>query len=233
MGSLLLARHSITAASAGGRNLGQSADPPLTDAGRVLAERLGQTVRAELQALPLSELRLVSSPARRCLQTMAAIVRALAEQGGIGGREYADPLLERSAGLLELDYGSWEGLSPEECSARDPELRAAWDADPYATRTPGGESGADVAARAFRVLDELEAWLAADRGRCAVVVAHNHVNRLRLCALFSWPMRDYRRRVRQDPAGYSLVTFGAELPIIRRVNAPPGPAGGLVEALPL
>ena len=116
--------------------------------------------------------------------------------------------IEVAAGLLEIDYGDWDGLTAEECRARDPELRAAWEADPYATRCPGGESGADVARRAFAVLAPVEAWLAADRARCAIVVAHNHVNRLRLCALLGWPMREYRIGCRRIPAGYSLVSLG-------------------------
>ena len=79
---------------------------------------------------------------------------------------------------------------------------------PIETRCPNGESGADVARRAFAVLEPLEEWLAGDRQRAAIVVAHNHVNRLRLCALFGWPMREYRDRLSQDPAGYSIVGFG-------------------------
>jgi broad specificity phosphatase PhoE len=128
--------------------------------------------------------------------------------------------VEIEPGLIEIDYGEWDGLTAEECLQHDPELRRAWIADPYHTRCPDGESGEDVARRAFAVFHEVEAWLADDRARCAIVVAHNHVNRLRLCALLAWAMRDYRRRVAQDPAGYSLISYGAGLPGVRRVNAP-------------
>jgi broad specificity phosphatase PhoE len=125
-------------------------------------------------------------------------------------------------GLLEIEYGDWDGLTAAECMRRDPELRARWEADPYETRCPGGESGRDVAERSFAVLQPIEAWLAADRARCAVVIAHNHVNRVRLCALFGWPMREYRARLSQDPAGYNLIGFGTTPPVVRRVNAAPG-----------
>lgn len=212
MGSLVLVRHAITAASAAGRNLGQREDPPLSDAGMQLADRLGAAIAAELSELPHDELRVVTSPALRCRQTAAAIGSAL----GVA----ADGL-EVEPGLLEIDYGSWDGLTADEARERDPELRATWEADPFATRCPDGESGSDVARRAFAVLEPIEAWLAADRARCAVVVAHNHVNRLRLCALFGWPMREYRARLTQDPGGYSLVGFGGEAPVVRRVNAAP------------
>ena len=212
MGSLFLARHSITEASASGRNLGQRTDPPLTDAGLALAARLGRTVAAELAELPHDGIRVLSSPAMRCRQTTSAVADAL----GVD-----DASIEVEPGLIEIDYGAWDGLTADESRARDPELRSAWEADPYATSCPDGESGADVARRSAAVLDPLEAWLASDRARCAVVVAHNHVNRLRLCALFGWPMAEYRARLSQDPAGYSLIGFGGRTPVVRRVNARP------------
>ena len=212
MGSLILVRHSTTAASAAGRNLGRRTDPALAPEGVALAERLGTTLVAELAELPHDELRLLSSPAERCRQTASAIASAM----GLRGER-----IEMAEGLLEIDYGAWDGLTADECRARDPERRAAWEANPYDTRCPGGESGADVALRAFAILEPLEAWLAEDRARCAIVVAHNHVNRLRLCALFGWPMREYRDRLSQDPAGYSLIGLGGDAPVIRRVNAAP------------
>jgi len=212
MGTLVIVRHSTTAASAEGRNLGQRSDPPLAESGVALAERLGATLATELAELPHDEVRLLSSPALRCRQTAAAVA---------AGTGVARERVEIERGLLEIDYGAWDGLTAAECRARDPELRAAWEADPYATRCPEGESGSDVAFRAFAVLEPLETWLSGDRARCAIVVAHNHVNRLRLCALFGWPMREYRDRLAQDPAGYSVIGLGGGEPVIRRVNAAP------------
>jgi broad specificity phosphatase PhoE len=211
MGTLILARHSITEASAAGRNLGQRGDAPLAAEGVALAVRLGDTLRRELDELPHDDLRLLSSPALRCRHTADAVVDAVG-----GGIE-----VEVHAGLLELDYGAWDGLTAGECRARDPERRAAWEADPFTTRCPEGERGQDVLRRVSNVLDPIEAWLAEDRARCAIVIAHNHVNRLRLCALFGWPMREYRDRLSQEPAGYSIVGLGRETPVIRRVNASP------------
>ena len=213
MGSLFLARHAPTDASASGRNLGGGNDAPLSAAGTRLAERLAESIAAELAELPHDEVRLVSSPARRCRSTLAPIATAL----GIG-----PDAIELEPGLLEIDYGAWDGLTAEECLARHPELRSAWLADPFATRCPGGESGADVAARSLPVLRRLTAWATDDRARCAIVMAHNHVNRIVLTDLLGWPMADYRRRLSQDPAGYSLVSFGSGRPVVRRINAPAG-----------
>ena len=211
MGTLILVRHATTEASAGGRNLGQRGDPPLTDAGLALAAQLGTTLLAELAELPHDELRLLSSPARRCRMTVDAVAAAIAPTAAV----------EVEPSLMEIDYGEWDGLTADECRDRDPELRAAWEADPFVTRCPNGESGEDVMRRSSAVLDPLDEWLAAGRARCAIVVAHNHVNRVRLCALLGWPMREYRDRLAQHPAGYSVVGLGAGPPVIRRVNAAP------------
>jgi broad specificity phosphatase PhoE len=211
MGSLILVRHATTAASAAGRNLGQRDDLPLSDAGVDMAERLGRTLAGELAELPHDEMRVISSPALRCRQTASAVGAAL---GVDTARTEIEPR------LIEIDYGDWDGLSAEECRVRDPELRAAWEADPYETRCPDGESGRDVAHRALAALQPIEAWLAADRARCVVAVAHNHVNRVRLCQLLGWPMREYRDRLSQDPGAYNLVTFGSGTPVVRRFNVP-------------
>lgn len=216
MGSVFLARHAPTDASASGRNLGGRNDAPLSAAGERLAGQLARSIAAELAELPHDQVRLVTSPALRCRGTLAPIAAAL----GIG-----PDAIEVEPGLLEIDYGAWDGLTAEECLVRNPDLRAAWLSDPFATRCPGGESGADVAARALPVLGRLTDWALADRARCAVVMAHNHVNRIVLADLLGWPMADYRRRLSQDPAGYSLVSFGADGPVVRRINAPAGPGG--------
>ena len=217
MGSLFLARHATTDASASGRNLGGRNDAPLSAAGERLAGALARAIAAEMAELPQDRVRLVTSPALRCRSTLAPIAEALG----------APPAaVEVEAGLLEIDYGAWDGLTAQECLARDPAVRAAWLADPFATRCPGGESGADVAARALPIVRELAAWTAADRSRSAIVMAHNHVNRIVLTDLLGWPMADYRRRLNQDPAGYNLITFGGDGPVVRRINAPAAPGAG-------
>src|SRR5205823_14943446 len=177
MGHLLLVRHSTTEASASGRNLGQGSDPPLTGEGGQLAGLLGTRIAQELAELPVADLRLVTSPARRCRETLAEVAAAIG----------ADREAEVDERLLEIDYGAWEGLTPDECWARDPELRRAWERDPFVTPAPDGESGRDVAGRAFPAFDALEAWPSEDRARRVLVVGHDPVNRLRPEAVLQVP----------------------------------------------
>jgi probable phosphoglycerate mutase len=212
MGSLILVRHATTQASEEGVNLGQRTDAPLVESGRALAAATGRAVAAELEGLPPADLPALTSSALRCRQTARHVLDGL-------GRPDLEPAVHE--GLLEIDYGAWEGLSAEECRRRDPELRARWEADPFATRTPGGESGGDVAARAFAILAPVEEWLATRREAVALVVSHNHVVRLRLAAALGLPMRDYRRRIQADPGAYSVITFRPDGHAVRRINILP------------
>jgi broad specificity phosphatase PhoE len=218
MGLLFLVRHATTAASAAGRNLGQLTDAGLTPEGRLLADRLGCAIAWELTGVQRSDLRLVTSPAQRCRETADAIARATATSQSTQG-------VTVEPELRELAYGAWEGLTPEECRLRDPGLRAEWEADPYAVRAPGGESGADVAARSAPVLAAVDDWVRDEPGRVAVVVSHNHVIRLRLAWLLGLPPADYRRRLAIEPGSYSLIDMvGGERPpadgaTIRRLGA--------------
>ena len=98
MGHLVLVRHSTTEASAGGRNLGQGSDPPLTAEGRELAALLGKRLAQELVEMPTHDLRLVTSPARRCRETLAEVASALG----------SDREPEVEAGLMEIEYGAFQ-----------------------------------------------------------------------------------------------------------------------------
>lgn len=209
MGSLFLVRHATTEASKAGRNLGQRSDQGLAAEGKRLASHTAAAIHQELAALSDDDVRMVSSPALRCRLTATAIA------AGIGAK------VELDSALQELDYGEWEGLTPEESVARDPALRTRWERNPYLTSTPGGESGRDVARRAFPALDALDEWLTSAGSRAVVVVSHNHVLRLRITALLGLPLRDYRRRVVTDPGAYSIVTHARQGPVVRRINVSP------------
>lgn len=140
---VLLTRHGTTTAG-DGVMLGGQLDVPLSDQGRREAEALA----ARLAGVRIDWI--VSSPMARALETAEVIAR---------GRP-----VEVDERLRELDYGRWEGLDYAEIDARDPGLRARWEADPAATHSPGGECGNDVADRARSFLVSLlESELVAER----------------------------------------------------------------------
>jgi broad specificity phosphatase PhoE len=143
---IVLVRHGQTEWSRDGRHTGRT-DIPLLDEGRRDAEAL----RAPLARRSL--VLVLCSPLSRAGET--------AELAGFGDR------IEREDDLLEWDYGDYEGVTT-------PEIRRARpDWDLWRDGCPGGESPADVAARADRVLAR-----AAEADGDVVLVAHGHILRV-------------------------------------------------------
>ncbi len=123
---LILIRHAL--ALHGGRLAGRrDVDADLTDVkalGRLRDWLAGQDVT-----------RVVSSPARRCVQTALAL---------FPGAEF-----ERDPRLWEQNFGAWEGVPFAEL----PDLGPLSQAELAAHRPPGGESFDDVCARVVPVLE--------------------------------------------------------------------------------
>ncbi len=77
------------------------------------------------------------------------------------------------AGLCEIDFGRWEGLTKPEIQAQEPALYEDWQSGADGFEYPGGELRADFRSR---VSTELEVALAA-RGNTAIGVLHQGVIR--------------------------------------------------------
>jgi broad specificity phosphatase PhoE len=188
--TLVLTRHGSTPRSDPEQHLGQRLDLPLSEAGRRAAQALGERLAG------VSFDRVIASPLRRAVETAHL---AVPERG-----------IATDARLAEMDYGRWEGLTYGEIDAVDADVRRRWEADPAGLACPGGESGADVAARVGSFLDELVAWAAGDAGeRRVLAVAHSTTNRVLLAVALGVPLREYRRRFVQSPANLTVLRFDA------------------------
>jgi probable phosphoglycerate mutase len=128
--TVYLARHGETEWSLAGRHTGRT-DLPLTERGEQGARGLGERLRG------ISFARVFTSPLQRAARTCA-----LAGFGDVA--EFDD-------GLLEWDYGQYEGLK----SAQIMEQRPGWQI--FRDGCPGGESPSDVAARADGVIARVRA----------------------------------------------------------------------------
>ena len=140
-----------------------------------------------------------SSPLSRALDTARAIVGVLS----LG--------LEVLPVLTDMNFGQWEGLSPDEVSARWPEIHAAWHAAPHTVQMPGGESLEDVRLRCRAALD-----LIASRhpGQTVVAVAHNDFNRTMLLLVLGLG-NDRLWRLRQDNCAINEIELdGGELTLV-------------------
>jgi broad specificity phosphatase PhoE len=204
-----LVRHAQTASSAVDSFNGQR-ELPLTDHGREQARKLGARLA------PVKWAAVYRSPLGRTGETAALVAPAVDAQ--------------IAPGLIEINYGEWEGLSPAQARERDPVRYAAWVADPTTTGPPGGETAAQVARRALDALEEIRAR---HEGSTQPVLAVSHKATLRVlgAALTGAPIASYRTRWPQDECALNLVELRAgKEPFLRLWNdtAHLGPDPGAV-----
>jgi probable phosphoglycerate mutase len=181
---LLLLRHGQTELSAQKRYSGRG-DPELTELGVQQAKAAAARLAAKE-----SPSAIVSSPLRRALRT--------AEE--VGAAVDLSPVVDD--GLVELDFGNWEGLTFAEAAERDPQEHRRWLADPTAP-IPGGESLEAVQRRVRRVRDDV---LARHRGQTVVLVTHvTPIKTLLRMALEASTSLYFRMHL--DLASLSIVEF--------------------------
>ena len=184
-----LARHGQTEWSRDLRHTGRT-DIPLTAEG----EEEARALREPLAAIDFD--RVLSSPLARARETC--------ELAGLGGRA------ELRDDLMEWDYGDYEGITGEQIRERDPGWLLWRDG------CPGGESPADVGARADRVIAEL---LDVDGDGTVAVFAHGHILRV-LAARWIELGPEGGQRLGLGTATLSRLGWEHDYRVIQRWNAP-------------
>ncbi|MDQ4009500.1 MAG: bifunctional RNase H/acid phosphatase [Actinomycetota bacterium] len=181
---LLMLRHGQTEYSAQRRYSGRG-DLQLTE----LGERQAAAAAARLSRMD-DVVAVVSSPLLRARQTAQPVADAL----GV-------PLSVHD-GLIETDFGAWEGLTFAEARQRDPDLHARWITD-TSVAPPNGESMDGVHRRVRRVRDQLIVEYA---DATLVVVTHvTPVKALLRMALDAGPALLHRLHL--DLAALSIAEF--------------------------
>jgi broad specificity phosphatase PhoE len=151
-------RHGETDWNLEGRLQGQK-DIPLNDVGRVQAEEAARKLRT--LAPHIEDLAYIASPMTRTRETMEILRRTL----GLHPESYK--IDER---LVELTFGSWEGMTWKEVRKAEPSLATLREQDKWHYAPPGGgESYAMLVDRIRPILDDLT--------RDTVIVAHGGVAR--------------------------------------------------------
>jgi broad specificity phosphatase PhoE len=159
---LILVRHGETEWNRVERFRGR-ADVPLNAAGLAQAEATAQRIARTWQPAAV-----FSSPLSRAVQTAEAIAR------------HYDLTVEPQPDLIDIDFGHWQGLSPEQVRERWPELLEDWYTAPHTVQFPGGESLAQLRTRAMAAVSAL---IECHPGQTIVLVGHTVLNRVLLLAM--------------------------------------------------
>jgi probable phosphomutase (TIGR03848 family) len=202
MTTVLLIRHGRTSANTAGVLAGRSSGVVLDEVGHQQAAE----VAARLARVPLRTV--VTSPLRRCRQTAQALV---------GNRAETCPI-QVEQGLVECGYGEWTGKALRELS-KD-KLWGAVQSQPSAVRFPGGESMAEMSARAVGAVRAWNDRLAAEHGPEAVWAAVSHGDPIKAILADALGMHlDSFQRIVVDPASLSIIRYTATRPYVIMVNS--------------
>jgi len=185
---LWLVRHGQTEWSAAGRHTGRT-DLPLDDTGRRQASGLAAALSG------LSVTLVLTSPLERARETC--------ELAGYGDRVDVDEDLQ------EWDYGDYDGLTTDEIRA----ARPGWSL--WHDGCPGGESAAQVGARADRVIARVR-----DAAGDSLAFAHGHLLRV-LAARWLGLAPEAGALLALTTATVSLLGWEREQPVVRRWNLEP------------
>jgi broad specificity phosphatase PhoE len=149
--------------------------------------------QAQLLSEYLSDLKIdaiYSSPLKRALKTAERIAG------------YHELEVEIVPGLIDFDYGKWQGLAHQAVKDKYKKLYAGWVSSPDRVTMPDGESLDDVRKRAMDVVS----GVIAKYGGIAVLVSHRVVNKVLICALLGLDNSHFWN-IKQDTCGITTFTY--------------------------
>jgi probable phosphomutase (TIGR03848 family) len=205
MATVILARHGRTSANTSGVLAGRGKGVHLDELGLEQARAAG----ARLSTLPLAAV--VTSPLERCRETAREISRAQSEPVRV--------VTDR--GLLECDYGDWTGRDLRQLAKE--KLWKTVQTHPSAAVFPGGESMAEMSARAIAAVRRRDAQVEAEHGPDAVWVAVSHGDIVKAVLADALGMHlDAFQRLVVDPASLSVVRYTPQRPFVVTSNSSAG-----------
>jgi probable phosphomutase (TIGR03848 family) len=215
MATVILVRHGRTAANVSGVLAGRAAGVALDEIG------LGQATRAAERLAVVPLVGVVSSPLERCRETAGLILE----------RQEGSPALTIDDGIVECDYGEWQGRPLSELAKE--KLWSVVQSQPSAARFPDGESLATMQARSVAAIRRHDAAFEAEHGPGAVWAAVSHGDIIKSILADALGMHlDLFQRINVGPASVSIVRYGPARPDVVATNTDSGDLGWLRGAAP-
>ncbi len=191
--TLYFLRHGQTEFSRSNSYCG-SLDPELTEDGVEMAK----VFAAAYSSIPWKAV--YCSPMKRTIATAKPLCSSI----GI------EP--ELRDGLKEINYGLWEGKSPETVSTEYHDDYIRWLADPAWYAPTGGEMAIAIASRAMQVVEEIKHQYSSGN---VLIVAHKATIRIMLCSLMGIDVGRFRYRLGCPVGSVSVVEFTSHGPLLK------------------
>jgi broad specificity phosphatase PhoE len=171
-----------------------SIDPELTEDGLEMAKAFAATY----SSTPWTAI--FCSPMLRTLTTAKPLCEAIGMQP------------ELREGLREINYGKWEGKTPEAISQEFHDDYIRWSADPAWYAPTGGEMAVAIASRAMQVIEEIKQRYSSGN---ILIVSHKATIRIILCSFLGIDVGRFRYRIGCPVGSVSIVEFGTHGPLLK------------------
>ncbi len=191
--SIYFLRHGQTECSRNNFFCG-SVDPELTVEGLEMAKAFADFY----SSTPWSGI--FCSPMLRTVATAKPLCEAIAMQP------------ELREGLKEINYGKWEGKTPQAVSQEFHDDYIRWTADPAWYPPTGGELAVAIASRAMQVIEEIKHHYKSGN---ILVVSHKATIRIMLCNLLGIDVGRFRYRLGCPVGSVSIVEFSSHGPLLK------------------
>ncbi|MDP7286225.1 MAG: histidine phosphatase family protein [Dehalococcoidales bacterium] len=182
MTEIMLVRHGETEWNVGEVFRGR-VDMELNETGTKQAEKLAEYLGNQRLKI------IYSSPLQRALKTAEIIARQHKIEVTI------------APGLIDFNYGQWQGLSHRKVKDRYKELYGEWINHPERVKIPDGENLEDVRQRTMAVVNDI---ITGHNGT-VVLVSHRVVNKVLICALLGLDDSHFWK-IKQDTGGLTIFT---------------------------
>jgi len=137
-----------------------------------------------------------SSPLRRALTTAKVLARPFSLE------------VKSLPGIIDIDYGEWQGLSLEETAAKNVSLYSMWLNSPHEVKFPGGECLTEVRERAASTVNGL---VAQHPKETVVLVSHKVVCQILILSLLGLDNSHFWE-ITQDVCAVNLFEVRGDVP---------------------
>lgn len=117
-------------------------------------------------------------------------------------------------GLIDIDYGAWQGLSLREAQSKDSELYSMWLECPHLATFPEGEALDQVQSRAVAAVDSVSS---SHPEQPVILVSHKVVCKVLMCTFLGLDLSHFWQ-VEQDTCAINEVEVGIPSPVVRLLN---------------
>ena len=171
-------------------------DIPLNERGHREAEAIAEALKdKKIDAI-------YTSPLRRSIETAQPTAK------------FFNLEIRPFQGLIDINYGDWEGLTFDEVKKRYGDQYKKWEERPELVMFPNGETLDEARERSFRGFKEI---LRENAGRSILIIPHRVINKVLLCAILGLS-NSYFWEIKQDTGCINLIEYSNERFVISLMN---------------